>query len=57
MVLVTQLYTFIKTHKTIMHLLMDNSMICKLYLNKPNFTVLAAKAKKMKKIFHQEETS
>ena len=28
---------------------MDNSMICKLHLNKPDFTVLAVKAKKMKK--------
>ena len=28
---------------------MDNSMICKLYFNKPDFTVLAGKAKKLKK--------
>ena len=49
MVLVTQLHTFIKTPKTIIRLLMDNSMICKLYFNKPDFTVLAGKAKKLKK--------
>ena len=38
-----------QNHKTIIRLLVDNSMICKLYLNKPDFTVLAVKAKKMKK--------
>lgn len=37
---------------TMIQLLMDNSTVCKLYLNKPDFTILAVKAKKMKKTSH-----
>lgn len=49
-VLVTQLYIFVKTRITIIHLL-ENSTICKLYLDKPDFKILTMKTKKVKKYY------